>query len=56
MTNFTRLSIKIKRRKTKLPVEQRLHWVSQKTTEGGRRIKRTSPKGETVGKLRKILG
>ena len=47
MSNFTRLSIK--RRKTNLPVEQRLHWVSQKTTEGaGRRIKRTSPIGENV--------
>ena len=45
--NFTRLSIT--RRKTNLPVEQRLHWVSQKTTEGaGRRIKRTSQIDETV--------
>ena len=47
---------KIKRRKTNLPVERRLHWVWQKTTEGGRRIRRTSPIGETVGKLRKISG
>ena len=47
MRNFTRLSIK--RRNTNLPVEQRLHWVLQKTREGaGRRIKRTSQIGETV--------
>ena len=55
--NFTRLSIK--RRKTNLPFEQRLHWVSQKTTEGaGRRIREhlRLVKLFTVGKLRKISG